>query len=1122
MIIVNYGSSVTWRGTAIVAVVCVSCAVAASSTSWARPSSIDQSPTSADPANEARINELQLIAQQRFAEKNWEGAREVIARIASIDPHHPKAYLLVMLMQQRRGALGDVVIELDKAGLTSEAGRLYAQGVAAVMERRHEEARDILERALKLYGEMPHPAGLAAGHTALGNLQRRLNRPDLAAAEYEAARRQLESIEDQLGLADLLSNLAKMEREARRPAAGAALQREVLAIRRFLGDEDGEARSLHEIGVCLLEAGDRDGGLSALNEALALRRRRDDRPGAITTLKEIAQAQAAAGDTPAALESLKEARAFAASIPDARQEAEVLRQAGETSLRGGRNDEALAACQASHNQFVAVKDKNQAAAADLCAAAALNRLGEFRQADALLGVVLSAARGMSDKSLEASALIEVTAACVATRDLLRALDSSERALELHTELKNPRGRRADLNNLGIVHHHLGDTERAMRSMKEAFDLAESTGDASDRVVARINVGVLLAEKGDTQAGLQQLESAAAMASSIPATAGRRLRAAASAYIAEIETRLDRLESASKRLDGALALLKEPGDEASTVPLLNQKGGLLRLQQRWDAARKTHTQALEAAHRRGLAEEEWRAHWGLAASLGPLGRNDEALQHGMKAIDGIESVRTRLGTSTLRLRFMADRIGPHETVVGLLLGSSRPATPDRIAQGFHVMERSRARSLLEQMAETEARRRARLDTSLLKEEAAALDRIGEAEVRLASADGKAALSSARRQIDDAETDLRRIEERIRSALMEGAHDPLPASAAQVQEALRDGEALLAYFLGGQAGWVWTLTRSSIAVHEVPGAATIENDIASWRSALASAGGAFEDRKNPIGPDLSKRLLPAGAVPDGARLLIVPDGPLHDLPFEALAPDGRQLVERHDITMLPSASVLRELRRRRGPLQATAFLGVGPPPSFPDAGAPLPAARREVSRIADLFPETQRTVLLDKNASRAALQKLDLSRFRFVHFATHGWIDRSDPRHSGLRLEGDSGDATLLSVPEIQGLQLSAGVVVLSACETAAGERLPGEGVAGLARAFLRAGGSSVVMSLWKIDDESSADFMETFYRELLAKQPAASALRRAKMSFLTSDRPARREAFRWAPFVLIGDPEAGVR
>jgi tetratricopeptide (TPR) repeat protein len=223
-----------------------------------------------------------------------------------------------------------------------------------------------------------------------------------------------------LGLADLLSNLAKMEREARRPAAGAALQREVLAIRRFLGDEDGEARSLHEIGVCLLEAGDRDGGLSALNEALALRRRRDDRPGAITTLKEVAQAQAAAGDTSAALASLNEARALATSISDARMEAEVLRQSGEISLRGGRNDTALAACQASHNQFVAVKDKEPGGRRRPLRLLRRSTGSASSVADALLGVVLSAARGMSDKSLEASALIEVTAACVATRDLLRS------------------------------------------------------------------------------------------------------------------------------------------------------------------------------------------------------------------------------------------------------------------------------------------------------------------------------------------------------------------------------------------------------------------------------------------------------------------------------------------------------------------------------------------------------------------------------------------------------------------------------------------------------------------------------------------------------------------------------
>jgi CHAT domain-containing protein len=147
------------------------------------------------------------------------------------------------------------------------------------------------------------------------------------------------------------------------------------------------------------------------------------------------------------------------------------------------------------------------------------------------------------------------------------------------------------------------------------------------------------------------------------------------------------------------------------------------------------------------------------------------------------------------------------------------------------------------------------------------------------------------------------------------------------------------------------------------------------------------------------------------------------------------------------------------------------------------------------------------------------FRFLHFATHGWFDPEDPRNSGLRLAtgGETAESDLLSMDDILALPLSAEVVVLSACGSGLGELVRGEGFIGLTRAFLYAGSRSVVATLWDVEDRPTSEFMTEFYRFLRAGESASSALRRARLGFLASDRAGRRRLAQWAPFVLVGDP-----
>ncbi len=292
------------------------------------------------------------------------------------------------------------------------------------------------------------------------------------------------------------------------------------------------------------------------------------------------------------------------------------------------------------------------------------------------------------------------------------------------------------------------------------------------------------------------------------------------------------------------------------------------------------------------------------------------------------------------------------------------------------------------------------------------------------------------------------------------------------------------------------------------------------------------------------------PETERLLIIPDGPLHYLPFEVLiGPDGSYLIENYETKYLPSASTLFYIpdphRNADKELLAVAGSGIQSGGLLSDSRsqnnfASLPATLIEVDTIATLFD--RKLILKNEEVSEAGIKSLSLDAFRYIHFATHGTFDKENPRQSGLilskqdELETLFGEDGLLNSGEISLLKLNADLVVLSACNTGYGRAVAGEGLLGLQRSFFKAGASSVVVSLWNVIDKSTAYLMSDFYRNLtdyedeefglwnstllfldLYDQPLfdykSRALRDAKLAMI--EHPYYSHPVHWAPFIYIG-------
>jgi CHAT domain-containing protein len=441
-----------------------------------------------------------------------------------------------------------------------------------------------------------------------------------------------------------------------------------------------------------------------------------------------------------------------------------------------------------------------------------------------------------------------------------------------------------------------------------------------------------------------------------------------------------------------------------------------------------------------------------------------------------------------------------------------------------------------------------------------------------------LAEARRRLEEALDAYRRAQVELRQSSPRYAAltQPQPLSLGEIQrQALDGGALLLEYSLGAEKSFLWAVTSDSFASFTLPERDRIEETARRYYERLTARNDnpegeslpakkarikAADDEAQRVGRELSKLILqPVEPLLGRRPLLIVADGALQYVPFAALplSSTGAPLVSGHEVVSLPSASVLavlrRELRGRQPAPRALAIFAdpvfepdderiahgagkAGPlePPSLAkeetrggQAAEPtseselrrLRASGTEADAIAALLPPQEVFKAVGCAASRSAVTEGGLDLFRTVHFATHGFIESDRPELSRLvmSLYDENGQRRdgYLRLSDIYGLRLDADLVVLSACRTALGKEIRGEGLVGLTRGFMYAGAARVLASLWSVEDRATAELMAIFYRGMLRDglSPAA-ALRQAQLE--VARKPSWRAPFYWAGFSLQGE------
>ncbi len=876
---------------------------------------------------------------------------------------------------------------------------------------------------------------------------------------------------------------------------------EVLADYRALGDQLGEGAVLGGLGVVWWYAGDPDSTRFYFQQALAARQSADDRQLVGNSYNDLGSvSHHFFEEYSAALDYFLKAESIRQEIGDDVGLGKTLVNTGNTYGMLGDRDRALAYFERAAEINGSVGNMDLAAAAWTNAGVVLKDRGQYTE----------------------------------------ALGRLEKALLISETSGNVSRMTAALNWIGVVYRWLGDYESSLANYKEVIRLAEEAGDEPALGHALTNTGVvyLSAERPDRAADYF------GRALDIFAAAGdARGVLAARLNLASCLFEQGAYAEGEPHLHDALAESRALQDRVVEARTLNLLGNLFGRTDRLDEAVRRHKESLAIGIELGIPDVKWIANMGLADDYDRLGEHRMAVLHYESAFETLEGLRESLHTEEEKANFLAQQRYAFEEVVTSMARLHESAPDEGYDQlAFKYAEQAKARAFLDLLAEALSHVREGIDTELRNRQETLLTDRSRVQQELQALTGAAddsvrtELRQAAAGLDDAYRALQREMYR-QNPRYSALQYPSPVTLDEIQHDLLAGDdVLLEYALGDTSTTLWVVTGVERALYRLPGRAEIEEQVELLRHALANPLQGNPSRFATTAHRLYELLLqPAESyLAEGRRLIIVPDGPLLYLPFEALvtAPGDEAstyaelsyLVRRHAVTYGPSASVLKQLREERrdeAPSTRKELLAFGDPVFGSDeypAGAGLERlaySGTEVEGIARLFAPGDADVFVRGDASEAHAK--EAGSYRYVHFATHGLIDERRPDFSSVVLARSEGEDGLLQAAEIFNLRLNADLVVLSACQTGLGKMVRGEGMIGLTRAFMYAGAPSLVVSLWRVADLSTARLMERFYDQLVAqKSGKTEALRQAKLALLEDESLAH--PFSWAPFILVGNWE----
>ena len=767
-----------------------------------------------------------------------------------------------------------------------------------------------------------------------------------------------------------------------------------------------------------------------------------------------------------------------------------------------------------------------------------------------------------------------------------AVEALSRSLAVAEEMHDQANVNRALLNLGVVEKQRGNLAGALKYYEKSLAISRATSDRSIEGLVLNNIGNVYLEQNSFDEARSYYQQSLELARTL---AEKDTIAMAISNRGESYRLAGNEDLALKDLQEALSLYKELGDKDGVAEFLAALGDIYRAKGEFAKAFEDYKESLklseelnsqhkiasvmvemaeayylqkdfeksldsaEQAHAIGVTTEDrdivWNSRTAAGKAARALNRLPESEAAFREAITTVESLRTDVaGGIEQGESFFENKLEPYDQMVDLLVKEGRYPV------ALSYAERAKGRTLLDVLAHGRVEITKSMTPEERKEEGELQDEIVGLNAKLQAA--RTAAKEDTKVVDAVKEQLNAVRLRYKDfrVRLYAAHPDLrvergqiePLSVEDTAKLLPDNRtAFLEYLVSDEAAFLFVLSQGAddaadLRVYRIEvSAKELEGKIEGFRQQVSQRDLAFQ---SPAIRLYDLLLKPAEEqLREKTTLLIAPDGPLWNLPFQSLEPrSGHYLIEDCALAYVPSFSVLREMmrvRRRNAPskkVSAATVIAMGNPAlgseiservklTYRDNNlSPLPGAEDEVRTIERIYGPGESRVYVGKDADEDRFKR-EAPQFSILHLATHGVFNNSSPMYSYLMLSPspDGKDDGLLEAWEILQMDLHADLVVLSACESGRGRIGAGEGLIGLTWSFFVAGASTAVVSQWKVESEGTAALMTAFHRsrELQRKKSkspfaTAKALQEAELQLLRSKQ--YRHPFYWAAFVAVGD------
>jgi CHAT domain-containing protein/tetratricopeptide (TPR) repeat protein len=868
------------------------------------------------------------------------------------------------------------------------------------------------------------------------------------------------------------------------------------------GDRRGVARSLTNLANIDRMKGNYERAESRFRTALDIYLQDGDRPGQANVLNNLGTLRTMQGDYPDAAKKLEEGLTIFRELNDTAGQARALNNLGIVLRAQGAYREAL-----EHYQK----------------ALQLNR-----DVNNLEGI--------------ANALGNSGNLYMTLGNYVKALEAFQEGLAIGERIGSGQAMALGLSGIGEIYLSVGNYAQALEYLEKSYAVAERRGNKQVTAFLLHEIGMVRALQGDLPRALEYYQKSLTAQTEM----GNRAEVAINLKdIGKVHAQLGKQDEARTSFERSLEIAQQINDRLTIAAVLVDLAELAKQPEEYEWGLDFARRAMKITVEMGLADEIWGVHLELGRFYRRMNRLDEARAEIETAIAIVERLRRGIPGEEMAQSAFESMVLPYHEMVGMLVARGDFAT------AFEYTERAKGRVLLDVMHQGRSDvSRAMTDAERVREKELVarlvqLNRDLQRELTSAGSktdrvpDLRTKLGSARLEYEAFLTGLYVVHPQLR--IERGEMIPIRATELGSLLAHKAADVFLEFVVTEEATYLFALSGNGtpggidLRVHTI--AITrkeLEDEARRFRESLAGRDLTYAPAARAL---FDKLLRPVeDQLRDAKQICIIPDGPLWELPFQALQPvHGRFLLDRHAIFYAPSITVLREtLARKKGnahPARSGELLAFGNPvvPSevasrvqdvYRDASlGPLPQAETEVRQIVSLYDPKESRAYVRKDA-REEVVKTEAARFRVLHFATHGILDDQNPLYSRLLFSrsNSASEDGVLEAREIMRLDLAADLAVLSACETGRGRVGAGEGLIGVSWAFFVAGCPTTVVSQWKVSSASTTELMIEFHRLLRGagheNRTRAEALRRAALKVRANR--AYRHPFYWAAFVLIGD------